>query len=55
MMSHEIMQVGAPVAIVPGLSLAQRFAAARREYPYLPDPAQLVRQPYLVIMAGIRG
>ncbi|RSM44159.1 hypothetical protein DMB66_52515, partial [Actinoplanes sp. ATCC 53533] len=51
-MSHEVLQVGVPVAIVPGLSLAQRFATARREYPYLPDPVQLVHQ---LIQLNARG
>jgi hypothetical protein len=42
--TQETLQVRSPIALVPGLKFPQRFAEARRAFPYLPDPVRLVRE-----------
>jgi hypothetical protein len=38
------LPLNAPIALVPGLSLAQKYASSLREYPHLPDPVALVTE-----------
>ncbi|GGN18760.1 hypothetical protein FHR83_004035 [Actinoplanes campanulatus] len=47
-----LLTLSGPVALVPGLSLPQSYAKARRENPHLADPASLVADLHLLSGQG---